>query len=125
MKVGIISFAHMHAHSYVSCLQKHPDAQLIAVWDDNPRRGEKMAAAYQLDFYEDLQAFLLSGIDAVIICSENAKHKEHVIAAARAKKHILCEKPIATEIADACEMIQVCKEEGVMLQVAILSVLHP
>ncbi|MFS0920165.1 Gfo/Idh/MocA family protein [Brevibacillus sp. 179-C 1.1 NHS] len=118
MKVGIISFAHMHAHSYATYLQKHPDVHLTAVWDDDSRRGEEIAKAYQIDFYDDLQAFLQSGIDAVIVCSENAKHKEHVIAAARAKKHVLCEKPIATEIADAREMIAVCKEEGVMLQVA-------
>lgn len=118
MKVGIISFAHMHAHSYATYLQKHPDACLTAVWDGDVERGQKAAASYQVDYYEDLQAFLETDIEAVIVCSENAKHKEHVIASAKAKKHILCEKPIATEVKHAEEMIRTCKEEGVILQVA-------
>ena len=41
-----------------------------------------------------------------------------MIKSAKAKKHILCEKPIATEIEDAEEMIRVCEEEGVILQIA-------
>jgi predicted dehydrogenase len=56
--------------------------------------------------------------DAVIVTSANACHKQHVIAAARAGKHILCEKPIATTIRDAGKMIDACKGAGVKLQIA-------
>ncbi|MGG1658277.1 Gfo/Idh/MocA family protein [Brevibacillus sp. NRS-1366] len=118
MKIGIISFAHMHAHSYATYLQKHPDVQFTAIWDADEKRGREMAATYQVDYYPDLQDFLQTDIEAVIVCSENAKHKEHVIAAAKAGKQILCEKPIATEVKDAEEMIRTCKEEGVILQIA-------
>lgn len=118
MKVGIISFAHMHAHSYATYLKKHRDAQFTAIWDADEERGRKMAANYQVDYFQDLEAFLQTDIEAVVICSENAKHKEHVIASAKAKKQILCEKPIATELKDAEEMIRTCKEEGVILQIA-------
>ncbi|MDF2679509.1 MAG: gfo/Idh/MocA family oxidoreductase [Brevibacillus sp.] len=118
MKVGIISFAHMHAHSYATYLQKHPDVQFTAIWDADEERGKRMAASYQAEYFQDLGAFLQTDIAAVIICSENARHKEHVIASAKAKKQILCEKPIATEVKDAQEMIRTCKEEGVILQIA-------
>jgi UDP-N-acetylglucosamine 3-dehydrogenase len=118
MKIGIISFAHMHALSYAHHLSEHPDVELAAIWDKDAARGSEMAKKFNCDYYSDLNAFLQSDIKAVVICSENAHHKEHVLAAARAKKDILCEKPIATEIEDAKAMIDVCKEEGVILQVA-------
>ena len=70
------------------------------------------------EYFGDLANFLAQPLDAVIVCSENARHREHVIAAARAGKHILCEKPIATEVRDAEEMIRVCREEGVLFQIA-------
>lgn len=118
MKIGIISFAHMHAHSYATYLHKHPDVQFTAIWDADEKRGREMADKYQVDYYHDLEAFLQTDMEAVVVCSENAKHKEHVIAAAKAKKQILCEKPIATEVEDAEEMIRTCQEEGVILQIA-------
>lgn len=118
MKIGIMSFAHMHAYSYANCIQRVPDAELVAIFDENCERGKAAATDYDATYYADQAAFLSSDIDAVIICSENNKHKEMVIEAAKAKKQILCEKPIATNIADAKEMIAVCEEHHVMLQIA-------
>ncbi|MFD1173366.1 Gfo/Idh/MocA family protein [Oceanobacillus picturae] len=118
MKVGMISFAHMHANSYATFLMDHPEAEIAAIWDDNVKRGQEMATQFETDFYHDLDELLSTDIDAVMICSENANHKEHVLKAASYKKHILCEKPIATELEDAQEMIRVCDQQGVILQVA-------
>lgn len=118
MKIGIISFAHMHATAYAKYLTDHQDAEIAAIWDEDTTRGSKMADQYDCKYYSSLDGFLQSDMEAVVVCSENAKHKEHVIAAARAKKHILCEKPIATEVEDAKAMIDACEKEGVLLQVA-------
>ncbi|WP_191562152.1 Gfo/Idh/MocA family protein [Metabacillus idriensis] len=118
MKIGIISFAHMHAASYAEHVTAHADIELTAIWDDNFDRGNKMAERFSCEYYADLKSFLELDLAAVVICSENANHKEHVIAAAKAKKHILCEKPISTNIKDAEEMIRVCKQEEVILQIA-------
>src|SRR5690606_22113682 len=112
------SFAHMHAASYATHLIHHQEAELAYIWDDNEQRGKEMAETFSCTFIADLDEFLKTDIEAVVICSENANHKEHVIKSARAKKQILCEKPIATEIDDAKEMIKVCEEEGVALQIA-------
>lgn len=118
MKVGIISFAHLHALTYAQYLTVHPDVQLTGIWDEDINRGKEMAGKFNTDFYPHLQDFLETDIEAVVICSENANHKEHVIAAARAKKHILCEKPIATELSDAKAMVETCRDENVILQIA-------
>ncbi|MFJ7936165.1 Gfo/Idh/MocA family protein [Sporosarcina sp. NPDC096371] len=118
MKIGIMSFAHMHAYSYADSLKKLPDVELVGIFDDNEERGQEVANRYETVHYSDQAAFLALDMDAVIICSENNCHKELVIQAAKAKKHILCEKPIATNLADAQEMIQVCQEQSVILQIA-------
>lgn len=64
----------------------------------------------------DLDAVLADpAIDAVYISSTNEKHLPQALAAARAGKHVLCEKPLALSAADAEQMIAVCAEAGVVL----------
>ncbi len=117
--VGIISFAHVHAPAYAEALAAQPGANLVAIADDDPRRGTTMAARFGVDYASDTAELLARpDIDAVIVTSENARHAGHVVAAARAGKHILCEKPLATTRADAVEMIEACREAGVVLQTA-------
>lgn len=118
MKIGIMSFAHMHAHSYAKSLKSMPNVELIAIFDEDEERGRNVATIYDTPYFKEQNDFLAEDMDAVIICSENNRHKEMVINAAKAKKHILCEKPIATNTEDAKIMIDVCEAENVILQIA-------
>lgn len=118
MKIGMMSFAHMHAYSYADSLMKLDNVELVGIFDDDITRGKEVAEKYQTAYYDSQDAFLELDMDAVIICSENIRHKEMVLNAAKAGKHILCEKPIATNLADAQEMIDVCEDNGVILQIA-------
>src|SRR5690625_1707597 len=118
MKIGIISVAHMHAYSYMSALQRLDDVEIIGIADEEEMRGKEAATHFNIDYYADYEELLATDIDAVIVTSENSRHLEHVSAAARAKKHVLCEKPLATSIEDGLEMIEVCKQHNVILQTA-------
>ncbi|KAA0965490.1 Gfo/Idh/MocA family oxidoreductase [Sporosarcina sp. ANT_H38] len=118
MKAGMMSFAHMHAYSYADSVKRIPNVELVGIFDENVERGQLVAKTYNTVHYSDQVEFLELEMDAVIICSENNRHKEMVVNAAKAKKHILCEKPIATNLTDAKEMIQVCKDHAVILQIA-------
>ncbi|KPV43931.1 Gfo/Idh/MocA family protein [Alicyclobacillus ferrooxydans] len=119
MKFAIFSFAHMHAYSYAQALQHIHDAQLTVVADSHEERGEAAARKFGATYYKDYQDALQYGdFDAVIVCSENVHHAEMVVAAAEAHKHILCEKPLATTIADANAMITACEKNDVKLQTA-------
>lgn len=118
MKIGIISFAHMHAYSYAHALKGIEGVNLAGIADDNRERGEKYAAEFGTVYYSDYKQLLKQGLDGVIVTSENIRHKEHVVSAAAAGIHVMCEKPIATTLDDAREMIAVCEENGVMLQTA-------
>ena len=118
MKVGIISFAHGHAHGYASALRNIEGVQIVGIADDDQNRGRNAAEKYQTKYFKEYEELLQQDIDAVIITSENSKHLEHVVAAAKAGKHILCEKPLATKVEDAKEMIEACKQNHVILQTA-------
>jgi UDP-N-acetylglucosamine 3-dehydrogenase len=117
VKVGILSFAHMHAYGYAHGLSLLKNVEFVGVADENKERGEKAAIAHHTKFFNSYEE-LIQNVDAVVITSENAKHKDLTIMAANAKKHILCEKPISVSIADAQAMIDVCKKNNVKLQTA-------
>ncbi|TDL32734.1 Gfo/Idh/MocA family oxidoreductase [Jeotgalibacillus sp. S-D1] len=118
MKIGIISFAHGHAYSYANIIRKYKGLELAGVFDEDESRGRAVAAHYHTAFYTKLHHLLAADVDTVIVTSENSKHAQHVMAAAKAKKNILCEKPIATTAEDAKNMIACCEANGVLLQVA-------
>ena len=118
IRIGMLSFAHMHAHSYASCLRQIPNVELVGIADDDPARGKKMAHEFGTTFFPDAEALLDQGLDGVIICAENANHRPLTELAAPRTHHILCEKPIATTLTDARAMIDVCAAHGTRLQTA-------
>jgi predicted dehydrogenase len=118
IRIGMVSFAHMHAYSYAGCLRQISGVQLVGIADDDPARGKEMAETFNTRFFPDTEALLDEGLDGVIICAENASHHTLTELAAPRTRHILCEKPIATTLADARAMIDVCTAHGTKLQIA-------
>ncbi|MBX3014766.1 MAG: Gfo/Idh/MocA family oxidoreductase [Caldilineaceae bacterium] len=118
IKIGIMSFAHGHAHSYAASLPKLPNVTLAGIYDDDMARGEAAAQRYGTPFYADPADLLAQSLDAVMICSENSKHRPMVEAAAGKVGYILCEKPIATTAADGQAMIDICARTNTKLQIA-------
>jgi UDP-N-acetylglucosamine 3-dehydrogenase len=118
LRVAILSMAHVHAPAYAAALADMAEADLAAIWDDDEARGAESAAGLGVPFVPDLEALLGGEVDAVVITSENARHRELAVAASRAGKHILCEKPIATTREDAEVMIAAAERAGVILATA-------
>jgi UDP-N-acetylglucosamine 3-dehydrogenase len=118
IRVAMLSFAHMHAESYAACIARLDRVELAGVYDRDQARGRTMAHRFGTDFYDKIEVLLAADVNAVIVCSENARHRELTVAAAEAGKHVLCEKPIAASVEDAEAMIRACESSGVTLQVA-------
>jgi UDP-N-acetylglucosamine 3-dehydrogenase len=116
VKIGILSFAHMHASSYAACVNSLPNAQLIGIADTRQARGRQMAERFQTQFLERDE--LVEKVDAVIVTAENAKHAKWAVRAAKAGKHVLCEKPIAADVADAKRIIAASDKAKVKLGIA-------
>ena len=117
--IGILSFAHGHVRAYCDRIRTFPDARLMAAWDDNAERGRQAAEQYGIDFAADVDALLSrKDIDAVIVTSETNRHADLVDAACAAGKHILCQKPMATTLADCDRIIAAVERSGVHFHMA-------
>jgi predicted dehydrogenase len=118
IRIGLLSFAHMHAHSYATCLRQIPGVEIAGIADADAARGTRFAAEFDTTFYPAAEALLEQGLDGAIICAENVRHRPQVELAAPLTAHILCEKPIATTMADARAMIDTCAAHGARLHIA-------
>ena len=118
MRLAIMSFAHGHAEGYARNLRQTPGVEFIGIADDDAERGRDAAERYGTRFYESYDALLADRPDGVVICCENTRHRELVELAAAAGVHVLCEKPLATTMADARAMVTACATAGVTLMTA-------
>jgi UDP-N-acetylglucosamine 3-dehydrogenase len=121
VRFAIIGFEHMHAFSYAHSLHRIAGAQLVAAAEAGPELLERIKRdfphipAFHADYREMLDKH---EIDAVVITTANARHHEVALECARRKKHILCEKPLATRVTDAVEMIGAARANGIKLMTA-------
>ena len=102
------------------------DFELYAVYSRTVEKGSEFAAKHGIGtVYTDLEEFLSSDIDAVYIASPNFAHKAQSIAALSCGKHVLCEKPIASNLAEYSEMRSAAHENGTVLLEAMRPAFDP
>src|SRR3954466_11963247 len=112
--------AGMVARYQPTAIERTPGAGLVAICRSDPARAEETAAQFGVPCLADYTDLLArDDVDAVCICTPSGLHAEQTIAAARAGKHVLVEKPIALTLADADAMIAACEQAGVRLGVAL------
>lgn len=120
LRVALLSFWHVHGRDYAKDAEQHPDTELVAVWDEVPERGQAEAAQRGLRFYADLNELLAQpDIDGVIITTPTVLHRDVMVAAANAGKHIFTEKVVAATLREADEILQAVKQAGVTLMVSM------
>jgi len=101
----------------IEALQKHAaDAEIVAVCDIDPAALTAAKAATGAPGYARIEDLLAkSDADAVVLCTPSGLHAAQAIAAARAGKHVITEKPMATRWEDGKRMVAACDEAGVRL----------
>jgi len=117
LRVGLVSFAHVHASGVASALRGLEQVEFVGIYDDDAERGRAAAATHGVPLHKTLDS-LLERCEAVILTSTNADHRTYTEAAASRGVHVLSEKPLATTLADAHAMIDVCAAARVQLGVA-------
>jgi UDP-N-acetyl-2-amino-2-deoxyglucuronate dehydrogenase len=91
-------------------------AGLVAVCDPLHPRADAVASKFGVPASYDIAEFLArKDVDAVAVLTPSGMHAEHVIACARAGKHVVVEKPMALRLQDADDMMRACDEAGVKL----------
>lgn len=118
MRIGILSVAHLHAAGYQANLKAIPGVELVGFSHENSAEAQAFSDGYSLPWFSTHQELLAQGLNGVVICSENARHRELVGLAADAGCHILCEKPIETSLADAEAMKKACEKNRVRFMTA-------
>ena len=120
VKVGIIG-SRFEADIHADAFRIMPDeAEVVAVASPTPGNAERFAQKHKLPrFYTDYRQLLADpDIEMVTIAAPNALHAQMTIDAAKAGKHIVCEKPLCMTLEEADIMIDTCHQKGVLLMYA-------
>jgi 1,5-anhydro-D-fructose reductase (1,5-anhydro-D-mannitol-forming) len=124
---GIVGLGRIASGQIAPAITASSGNTLVSVVSRDQGRADEFArshgAARGLDDYAKMLAD--PEVDAVYIATPNALHAEQVIAAARAGKHVLCDKPLATSVADARRAADECRSRGVRLGITFQTRFHP
>ena len=122
IKIGIIGVGNI-SECHISGYKNSPDAELYAFCDINEERLKEKGARHGVTrLYTSAEEMCnaLPELDAVSVCVWNCNHYECTMAALRAGKHVLCEKPLAMNEAQAIEMRDFAKAQGKLLMVGFV-----
>jgi len=122
LRWGIIGAGGVARRRTMPAIQQARDAELTALMVRDQARADALAQEFGAKRgYDDWRALLRDDeVDAVHIATPVHVHKEQVIAAAEAGKHVLCDKPMAMNSAECKDMIEACTANDVHLQVCFL-----
>jgi UDP-N-acetyl-2-amino-2-deoxyglucuronate dehydrogenase len=117
---GRISERHFDA------IEAHPELSLVGVSDDVPDRARVAGERYGVPAFTSYAAMLKeTDADAAVICTPSGLHPRHGIMAAERGLHVICEKPMATRLEEADQLVRTCDDAGVHLLVVKQNRLNP
>lgn len=127
LRWGVLGAANIARKQVIPAIQASNNGRVVAIAARDRARAEEAAKEAEImhvfDSYESLLAS--DQVDAVYIPLPNSEHRRWTIAAAEAGKHILCEKPLALNAAEAQEMADAAQRGNVMLAEAFMYRHHP
>lgn len=127
LRWGILSTSSIAQSAVMPGIHQSERGEIVAIASRDADKAADVAVEFNIQrsygTYEELLAD--ENVDAVYIPLPNHLHKEWTIAAAKAGKHILCEKPVALNADEAAEMVDVCQREGVIFAEAFMYRYHP
>jgi UDP-N-acetylglucosamine 3-dehydrogenase len=123
-KIGfaIVGVASHHSEFIARAVKNIEEASLVGVYDQDLVKSRKFAEKFSTNYYDSLDQLLsMSEVNVGVVTSENSRKKDLAISVARAKKHVICDKPLGLTALDSREIIKACKESNVKLQVGFVS----
>lgn len=117
LRWGLVGPGRIAGNAMAPAIGRDPNSELVAVVSRDPGRAQAFAERHGARWAgTDYDAMLARpDVEAVLITTPNALHADQVVAAARAGKHVLCDKPLATGAADARRAVDACRQAGVRL----------
>jgi predicted dehydrogenase len=115
MMFALVGAAHIHTPNYIRLLKKRADVKVKCVWDHDHARAQKAATTLGSRVVDDPKAIWADPeIKAVVICSETNLHRELVLPAAQAGKHVFAEKPMGIGSSESYAMADALEKAGVL-----------
>jgi len=126
VNILMLSKWHVHAEEYANFVNAQPDANVVAVWDEDPVRGAAWAKELDAEFEPDFRtAVFRADVNAVIVDGPTTDHRRMMVTAAHAGKHIFTEKALATNMADALAIGDVIAKIGVKFCISYPHLMNP
>ena len=114
---GLIGASSIARDTMIPAIRSHSDCEVVSVFSSNQERGQAFAEENDIPCVSGSVDELLADdrVQAVYISTTNELHHAQALAAARAGKHVLCEKPLAMNLQETGEMIAACRDAAVVL----------
>ncbi len=120
--VGVGFWGRNHARVY----KEMPEVELVAVCDIDLKRTESIAKTFDVEGYVDSREMLKrDDVEAVSICTWSTNLAVEALKALNAGKHVLVEKPMASDVRQAKELINTAEEEGLILMAGFIERFNP
>ncbi len=120
IRLAMFSFWHVHTQEYEHQALANHATQIMAIWDEVPERGRVQAQALQVPFYDNLPDLLQNAaVDGVIVDTPTTMHRDVMVAAAQAGKHIFTEKVLAPTLHESKQIVTAVTTAGVRLMVSL------
>lgn len=112
LRIGIVGCGNI-ADNHYQAYKDHPHAEVVAVCDVDPARAQRFANVRGIASAVTEISELTPLVDVISVCTPHPTHEAVVVAAAEAGVHVLCEKPIAADVASAQRMIAAAEQAGI------------
>ena len=117
IRIGVIGCGRISANHFQAIEAHRGELALTAVCDTDAAVLEATSTRLQVPGFSSLHQLLQTDVDVVALCTPSGLHPSHAILAARAGRHVITEKPMATRWQDGLRMVRECDEAGVHLLV--------
>jgi predicted dehydrogenase len=122
----MLSFAHVHANGYADQVKRHPEASVSCVWDHDEERGRGGAERCGAPFVGKLEeALRRDDVDGVVVNVETVRHRDVIMAAIEAGKHVFTEKALTIRTADSDEIVRAVHDRGIRFMISLPSRTSP
>ena len=123
MKVGVVGVGHLGQH-HARVYSEIPEVELVGVFDADPARAEEIATRHEVRAFATPEA-LLEEIDAVSVVTPTPHHRKSAAPFLRAGKGVLIEKPLASTLEEADELVALAEDHCATLQVGHIERFNP
>lgn len=128
LKIGIIGCGGIANGKHMPALKRIEEAEMVAFCDIELEKAEKAAKEYGTEnakVFKDYKELLKTDVDVVHVLTPNKNHSEITVAALEAGKHVMCEKPMAINTAEAQKMLDAAKRTGKKLTIGYQNRFNP